>query len=310
MSFISRKIFNSSRGGIDWQANNGFPYFLGNGQNSIAYGNGRFVAIPYNAGNIAYSDNGINWNILQVNGFSANVIAFGNGRFVAISDGNIAYSDNGINWTLGQIPVISGFWMGLAYGNGRFVAIGIGSGNIGKTMYSNDGVNWIQSTTIYSNYRGIAYGNGRFVAVGSDVNFFTYSNDGITWIQGNYSISKSCDVVTYGNGRFVAVSSESIFGSVTVSAYSNDGITWVQSSISNQRWNSIQYGDGKFVAIGIYPGVISAYSNDGITWRLVNLPQSIIGEASDSSLIYANNSFFSFLNMGTQALIPASAYTF
>jgi hypothetical protein len=311
MSFISRKIFNSSRGDISWQANNEFSYFLtggGYGQDQIAYGNGRFVA-TFNG--IAYSDNGINWNVLPNIGFSIELVAFGNGRFVGVSNGYIAYSNNGINWNVVQIPIIDGFWMGLTYGNGRFVAIGTTNNNLGKVMYSDDGVNWIQSTIIYSNFRGIAYGNGRFVAVGSDANFYTYSNDGIIWSKGNYSANDNPDHITYGNGRFVAISRETIFGDVTSSAYSNDGITWVNSSIPNQRWNSIKYGDGKFVAISIFPSVISAYSNDGITWRLINLPQSITGEAQKSSLIYANNSFFSFFNLriGPNSLMPASAYT-
>ena len=56
------------------------------------------------------------------------------------------------------------------------------------------------------------------------------------------------------------------------------GINWTKGTMSiNKRWNSICYGNGKYVAISGGAGSISnimAYSTDGISWTQGNMPSS------------------------------------
>ena len=55
-------------------------------------------------------------------------------------------------------------------------------------------------------------------------------------------------------------------------AYSINGINWTQGNMpSSQQWTSVCYGDGKFVAIS-YGSNIMAYSTDGISWTQGNMP--------------------------------------
>ena len=114
--------------------------FGSNSINSVAYGNGRWVAVGWD-GRMSYSDNGKDWTKVENSNFGVDNIlgiSYGNGRWVAVGNyGKIAYSDdNGETWIMatnfGNINFQS-----VAYGNGRWVAGGYGSYN-DKIAYSDD----------------------------------------------------------------------------------------------------------------------------------------------------------------------------
>ena len=250
---------------------------------SIAYGNGKFVAVGSN-GNAAYSTDGINWtpiNMYFSDEITENIwmesVAFGNGKFVAVGRANYddtpdaAYSTDGINWTQTylQTDVI---WYSIAYGNGKFVAVG----SSGNAAYSTDGINWTQtsmpisySTTDIS----ITFGNGKFVVVAYD-GTAAYSTDGINWTQTSMPSSSSWRSIAYGNSMFVVAGSGKI-------AYSADGINWTETNISSAKTEalfSIAYGGDKFVAVGRdrrSKYSCTVYSTDGINWTLNTLEAQI-----------------------------------
>jgi hypothetical protein len=68
-----------------------------------------------------------------------------------------------------------------------------------------------------------------------------------------------------------------------MAAYSTDGMTWFPTTIPIVgNWNSVCYGNGKFVAVGavnVSPFSAAIYSTDGITWEkaATELPQSDAG---------------------------------
>ena len=70
-------------------------------------------------------------------------------------------------------------------------------------------------------------------------------------------------------------------------AYSTDGITWTEGTISDtsRNWNSVCYGNGKFIAIA--SSTVFAYSTDGINWT-----EGIISDTSRNcqSVCYGNSS--------------------
>ena len=80
------------------------------------------------------------------------------------------------------------------------------------------------------------------------------------------------------------------------SAYSEDGINWTLSTMpSSIGWNSITYGNGKFVAVAINSNQ-SAYSEDGINWTASTMPSSAIW----SSITYGNGKFVAVANRSNQ----------
>ena len=246
-----------------------------------------------------------------------NTIAYGNGKFVAGGTGyfrgadnklniygKIATSSDGITWTVQTNQPFhmdnSGYGISqIAYGNGKFVAVGGGPSG-GKTSfhnkmaYSSDGITWIAvADTALDDKSGInvVYGNGKFVAfakVGSSVGYrMAYSADGATWtsftdspnnpFKNNQFMSGAVgiDTIAYGNNKFYG------WGIVTLSpstylSTSPDGVTWTELTetnlgnlyLSNATMEAIAYGNGKFV-IGNYYGRM-ATSPDGVTWTIVD----------------------------------------
>ena len=270
---------------------------------SVAYGDGKFVAIVANSSNIsAYSTDGINWTQTTLP-VSANwqSVAYGDGKFVAIAanSSNIsAYSTDGINWTQTTLPV-SANWQSVAYGDGKFVAVINSISNI--AAYSTDGINWTQTTLPVSAYwQSVAYGDGKFVAVASFSNIAAYSTDGINWTQTTLPVSAYWQSVAYGDGKFVAVASFS-----NIAAYSTDGINWTQTTLPTQdNWWPITYGDGKFVTAA-YSSNIAAYSEDGINWTQTTLPASVVW----SSVAYGNGKFVAVANRSNIAAYSTDGIT-
>ena len=100
---------------------------------SIAYGNGRFVAIASNSSSIAYTINGGgSWSLATVGGgaglpgvYSWSSIAYGEGQFVAIAANSAvsATSWDGINWTIQTLPATQN-WSSVVFGNPLAANIG------------------------------------------------------------------------------------------------------------------------------------------------------------------------------------------
>ncbi|MDR3020071.1 MAG: hypothetical protein LBU66_04115, partial [Treponema sp.] len=84
-----------------------------------------------------------------------------------------------------------------------------------------------------------------------------------------------------GTPQFVAVG---ISGRI---AHSNDGINWEQLTLGTGNWNSIAFGNKKFVAVSNRTGSSAstyrsiAHSSDGIEWTHTHLPLSVSVDNSD-----------------------------
>lgn len=249
---------------------------------SIAYGNGRFVAVIGGYNQLVTSTDGINWS--SVNIPSAQVwadIAYGNGRFIAISTtNNIGItSTDGLNWNTINLPTIVYSYnvreyTSITFGNGLFVIAGISIFNSPFGAYSTDGASWTITNLSVWGTPGtnlIRYINGIFINVqyntNNNFNYYNLSDNGITWTVGsNLGNASGVSVrdVAFGNSAIVAVGYNRIFRSV-------DATNWTLINTISANWNSISYGNGKFVVIG--DGTNQALtSSDGITWTVVSLP--------------------------------------
>ena len=145
---------------------------------------------------------------------------------------------------------------------------------------------------------GVTYDGNKFITCGMYT--FAYSKDGSSW--NNCSIPDDCTdnvftSIAYGNNKYCAVSAATISNNTSnVFLYSTDGITWQKTTTeTSQCWQSVCYGNGKFVAIGYkydnsnnksLPSNIAAYSLDGITWAEVTMPNRVW-----QSVCYGNGKF-------------------
>lgn len=267
---------------------------------SVAYGNGTYVAVNRNGSNRAvYSTDGITWNTSTLPAeYRLEGLAFGNGKFVAVDRGSnqAVYSTDGINWTATTLPA-SASWQDVTYGGGKFVAIASNYNDVHPAAYSTDGITWTGSSMpSAANWNCVAYGDGKFVAVIDDLRndkgIAAYSTDGITWTETTVPAGLRCYCLAYGDGKFVALDVEgtSAEGART-GIYSADGINWSTMLMpSAGEWDALAFGDGMFVAICGASGdgsAKAAYSYDGIRWALGSMPETAIW----SDVVYGGGKF-------------------
>ena len=160
----------------------------------------------------------------QAVGTSYVSIAYGDGRWMAVASGNAtaSTSTNGTTWSAITLPNSSP-WSGITYGNKYWVAISQSAGGAdsgSRVIYSaSSGAGWrtsyLPSKTTWS---GVAYGNGVFVAIASGGTAAAYStNYGNTWSAATLPTSGAWSSITYGQGKFVAVASGRQYNGVATS---------------------------------------------------------------------------------------------
>jgi len=259
-----------SSNGLDWEPAQ-FPEISDSGLfDSVAYGNGVFVATQqpargnyFSCGSVGLlvSPDGVNWaDMTPTNGLSLSQVAFGNGQFVAwdSSSGEVTYSSDGINWTasapLGDgTRYLPGGAVHLALGGGLFVAVGYD--NLGNdTLFSStDGASWM--TPSDDGGRGVSVQpsalinvNGNYVGCDYTPEFI-FSTNGLDWSF--RPATNGYASLAYGEGVFVAVGSGPTKDAM---AASTDGVTWAEQnfvgSASRPSLSGVAYGKNGFVAVG------------------------------------------------------------
>jgi len=233
--------------------------------NSIAYGNGVYVAVGF-SGRVLTSTDGRAWT--QRNSGTTNWlygVTYGNGRFIAVGlGGSIMSSIDGNNWTIQNFGT-NGF-QAVAYGDGKFVVVGYN----GVIYTSTDGAAWIIADSHTTEFLFSAtYGNGTFVVTGSNGKIITSIN-GVNWANQISGLSPGTPTVAdnniigvaYGNGKFCAVSWSWTYRSYVLT--SSDGITWSKYdfSPSGADMAAVTYGNGIFIIVDRYIFT----SSDGIDW--------------------------------------------
>lgn len=205
------------------------------GLKSVAYGNGKFVAVgetrnfTSNAANKIYSSDGINWNKSAGTTSTYDTyysIVYGNGKFLTstYSDGNIIVSSDGYSWNLVHEYLVSGE-NPKVFADTKFVIP-----TKGETFMSTDGYSWGKNSNNLAFYpNGVCYGNGRFVAVGDGGNI-AYSTDGVNWTNikmknGIFQDATTLNNVCYGNGKYIVV------GDDGNARYSTDGANWSEKIV-------------------------------------------------------------------------------
>lgn len=191
---------------------------------SVVYGGGLFVGVG-SLGQIYTSSDGINWNktfLRPHDNFRS--VAYGNGRFVAVdaAHGDTATALDGVHWAFYLTPKVGAHWGAVTYGDGNFVAFDqSGSGFNASTVM---GFAWlVHAYSPAQEIDAATYGCGNFVATGqssgSSNNFFV-SPTGATLSPSAVPSDVGSDwtSVAYANHRYVAVDDAGNIASATTSA--------------------------------------------------------------------------------------------
>ena len=215
-------------------------------------------------------------------------LAYGNGKFVAISTWDyISTSTDGSTWTtptytnnLGTLG--ENYWESLAYGNGKFVAI---DGNYGYVSTSTDGITWttlIQISDFYNvNNWKLTYGNGKFVAI-NNYGYISTSTNGTTWTTAvqdsnleaiDLQYDSSWRSLVYDGTKFVAISGNGCISTST------DGTAWTVitqvNNLGDNNWTELVYDETKVVAVS---------HNSYISTKISGLHSNTLYNVIDSGL--------------------------
>jgi len=323
---------------------NGYTGYAG--MTSVAYGNGIFAAIGYDAVNTvnslaASSTDGVTWTTPSNMNSPARTaimsqVAYGNGIFVAVGyDWNNARaiystSTDGKNWSgfqnLSYFPIHGGGITNvrIMFANGNFIATMSSNSTSVANWISSDGVTWDGTHSMVNNSGfplALAGGGGTYVVIvdnsNADQHIVLTSSDGKSWTN-NGGISQPAQAnlysAAYGNGVFVAVGYGYTNHLPYYSTSTDNGATWGTLAVMNNtnvqaKMTSVTYHNGLFVAIGqnVTTGhAVYATSADGATWTT---PTEFSSSYCDlQSVIYGNGVFVTvgFGGTGNQSVFAVS----
>jgi hypothetical protein len=262
------RLIARSTNGSTWSFPSSAPVGGSNYLTSVAYGNGKWIAVGYDSSLVGQksisTDNGLTWTtttgVSEL--FSAQSITFGNGLFVVCKyTGSIVTSKDGNTWTTISIP-ISANWTKVVFGNNVFVALG----EFGEIVTSPDAVNWTQTrvgAVSGENWgKNITFCDGIFVALSGVGQKMLRSINGTGWIEQSFPVSNGYKGVSCGEGIFLAVGSttftytysipQSVYASSIYSDPNSIGITWTML-VGSSKVGFYAFGeDSRSVSLGGY----------------------------------------------------------
>ena len=292
----------TSPDGINWTER---VIGVGANFNSIAYGNGLFVAVAQNR-TVATTPDGINWTlrggIPPVVSFLSS-ITFTGSQFVCVSrdpsgfpdtGSGIMTSPDGINWTQRTAPTNQPL-QGVTSGNGLIVAVGTASGLDRTIITSPDGINWMlapqqDEVGVSPSLRGVVFGNTGFVAIGGRGGIYASPDGTSLWVSRTLQTSRSYRGVAHDGATFCAVGINGALSS------SPDGVNWTPRTPPDPNayffWFSVTHANGLFVATGISDSIMT--SPDCVNWTVRNpitplVPDDATGSLTD--IAYGNGTF-------------------
>ncbi|WNS41491.1 S-layer homology domain-containing protein [Paenibacillus sp. MMS20-IR301] len=246
-------------------------------------------------------------------GLGLAAITYGNNLFVAAGK-KFGTSADGLTWTLTDLPAGTGTTVkGLAYGSSGFVAIT----NNNSILTSANGSSWTGGTTLnIGEFYNLKYVNGVYVAFG-DGGIWASTN-GMAWNSLDSLVSYSYAIydVTYANGKYIVAYSDGNDGTPrvleTAGALSGSSV-WTEHIIdANAGWtvlNSIDYGNGNYVAVGIeYDEQSNEHhvmytSSDLVTWTKYDEQALGVSGGGLNQVIFQNGKFYIVGNGNTTIVL-------
>ena len=280
----------TSTNSLSWTKQGGISTSLA--LQSITYGNNLFLAIT-GAGEIIQSPDGMTWTSQPAQGGNPSKVTFVNNRFVIVDYG-MKLSADGTNWASPNYvyPVLTN----LIYAGGYYVGVGsgVGSGNGGSILYSQNLTNWTTAINDASSYglSAVAYGNGTFVAAGMH-GLIRTSTDHLNWPIRKQSLTYLGNLygIKYINNEFVAGGTGGVspggYGEYSPLLFSGPpgGNNWYArpSGVFSAIWD-LACGQGRYVVVNA-SGLTT--STNGSNWTSVSSGLS----SQLAGLTFANNLF-------------------
>ena len=245
---------------------------------SVYYGDGYWIAVPYNSYKASRSSDGISWaGIPLPDARKWSSVVFGNSAWITVAHslGSAARSiDSGISWSYVSLNSIRQ-WSCVSYGNNTFIAVASASDiGVRSTDY---GLTWSTiNLPSLQDWASVKYANGIWIAVAgggfdgrnaSSQGAISYDN-GISWQSFVLPASRLWSDVAYGEDYWVAVAKNSNY--IALSSRLEGGGDWFNLLIENapvSGFSSIAYGNDTFVAAGLKPTECIFYSIDGKIWQ-------------------------------------------
>jgi len=234
---------------------------------SVAYGNGKFVAVGYN-GAILESPDGDTWSSNNSTGGMNDIVWISyNGFALAVGeDGRMFKTVDGTSHT----SLTSGISeiLNAVSDNGSLMVV---VGNGGTIITSTDGALWSSQTSNTSeNLNDITCMGSTFIAVGNNGMILT-SVDGTVWNTQTSGITEDLYTISDREAEIDPVVEAKVVagGENGVIVSSLDGGTWisVESGLGSNLYGSV-YGKTKFYFTGATGGCI--FSTDGDEWSILS----------------------------------------
>ena len=202
----------------------------------LTYGAGRFLAVSA-FGQLITSTDGVHWITTWTRSqFLLNSVAYGDGRFIAVdsADGDALISLNGFNWSFYPITTPGAAWYAVSYGDGVFSAFNP-SGLVATSMLGYTWTT--HQTAASQQMNGSAFGCDTFVATGQasgGVNDLLSSHMGESWTASSVPTDVAADwtAVAFGANTFVAVNTAGTIASRHVAGYCGPSVATPPRDVS------------------------------------------------------------------------------
>lgn len=296
-----------------WSTVGGFGVFGNTSINKMVFLNGKFILITSST-SIFTSSDGASWtNItatMSVTLPNSTTTTVGNGNYF-----NTIYYDGTTYYWCGYSNYNSGGY-GAIYTSTNLTALTLQSNPLsilankayalnGKHFLAgNEGfaisTNGISYSFPCGSFNGLAFNGTTYVGVGAPSggsgNIFSSTTfNSNTWTNRSTATLKPLFGVVYDGSKFVAVGDRTVVSST-------DGATWSTIATPSEIFNTMAYGNTKYVICGNtteYTSNFIKYSTDGTTWITANSSNYTFFKVR-----YVNNTFFA---MGIDNNYPASS---
>ena len=165
----------------------------------------------------------------------------------------------------------------------------------GDTIYGGNSIKLTGSCS--DEYKLYVTVNGRVITGDDDTTLdytFRVSGDTIIefvpvklqskWVSLAFPQSRKLESITYGNNEFMAMTAYVSSSRYSEAISSSDLQNWTYTTLpTNESWEGIVYGDGKYVAVGNNGHTL--YSTDGINWTAVTIAGNF------STVVFGNQKF-------------------
>lgn len=248
--------------------------------NSVAYGNGIFVAVGDNSFVARSTDGGGTWTSSTAGAYGVlRRVRFVNGQFAAVgASDKIIYSSDGATWTAVTLP--QAVAVDVAWGNGVYVVAGQRALATQGAYVSSDGVNWTRTHPMAVDSQGsyeialdtVVFANGRFVALpvgGGRPSPTVFSTNGVDWVVGGVALASSSagdGELVYQDGVWLSTVELDRLGTHGVLVSTNDSVSWC-CRFRGPGIGALSVGAGYFLVFEKV-GLLNVYSStNGLSWE-------------------------------------------